>query len=84
MVATACYSYVAYLAWRRWRGLLRVVVVAVCVGVIFLVGLSRMYLGVHYLTDVVAGVLVGLLWAEVVMLAEQILERRRSSSAVTA
>lgn len=37
--------------------------VAVAVGIIALVGLSRLYLGVHYPTDILAGYAVGFAWA---------------------
>ena len=42
----------------------------------FLVGLSRVYLGVHYPTDVLAGWIVGLLWASVCWLVAQHFEVR--------
>lgn len=54
----------AYISWAtKWR------VAAVITGVVyaFLVGLSRLYLGVHYPSDVVAGWLVSTAWVLIVV-----------------
>ena len=40
-----------------------------------LVGVTRVYLGVHYPTDVLAGWLVGLSWALLCWLVERAIER---------
>jgi undecaprenyl-diphosphatase len=64
MSATIVYATVAYLAarlqkhrWSRWLTMLfaAIVIVLIC--------FSRLYLGVHYPSDVVAGVVIGLSWA---------------------
>ena len=51
-----------------------------CMGVAalatFLVGASRVYLGVHYPTDVLAGWMMGLSWALLCWIIERVLERR--------
>jgi len=55
---------------------LRVYVVASAALLAFLIGFSRVYLGVHHPTDVLAGWTVGLAWALVCGLAERALQRR--------
>src|SRR5215207_8803809 len=50
--------------------------IAVAMLTTVLVGLSRLYLGVHYPTDVLAGWLVGLSWALICWLLERSIERR--------
>lgn len=50
--------------------------IAIAMFVTFLVGLSRVFLGVHYPSDVVAGWLIGMTWALLCWVVERILERR--------
>jgi membrane-associated phospholipid phosphatase len=59
MVAAAFYLFLAYLAWQVLRGWPRVAVACGLVLLVLLIGLSRLYLGVHYLSDVVAGATLG-------------------------
>ncbi len=58
------YLVLAYLLARLGgRGPFRWIVIAVAGILILLIGLSRMYLGVHYPSDVLAGYLFGFVWA---------------------
>lgn len=50
---------------HRWAA--RVGAWAATIGVVMLIGFSRAYLGVHYVTDVLAGWLVGTAWAAAVI-----------------
>jgi undecaprenyl-diphosphatase len=64
MSATVVYSTVAYLAARLQRRHLHRVLTMICAALlILLIGISRLYLGVHYPSDVIAGVIIGLAWA---------------------
>jgi undecaprenyl-diphosphatase len=56
------YGFLAFLlcVGQRWR--VRVPVIAVTVVLVTLIGLSRLYLGMHWLSDVAAGYALGLAW----------------------
>lgn len=58
------------------RRLTRFYCMAVAMTATFLIGVSRVYLGVHYPTDVVAGWLIGFSWALLCWIVERTLERR--------
>lgn len=49
----------------------------VCTAMFLLIGLSRIYLGVHYTTDVIAGFAAALIWILVVRFVELQLARRK-------
>jgi undecaprenyl-diphosphatase len=64
MSAAIVYGTVAYLAARlHRRAWARALVMFAALIVIVMICISRLYLGVHYPSDVVAGVVIGLAWA---------------------
>lgn len=63
------------------RRLTKIYCCTVAMGLTGLVGLSRVYLGVHYPTDVLAGWIVGLFWASLWWLIAQHYEVRAGISA---
>lgn len=64
MSAAVVYGTIAFLLARlqpkRWSRALTITVALLLVG---LIGVSRLYLGVHYPSDVLGGVVIGLAWA---------------------
>lgn len=62
-IAAAFYGFVVYYLWRqtaRWGSRMNILFAGVILMVV--VGFSRLYLGVHFLSDVLGGYLLGLLW----------------------
>jgi len=56
----------------------RALTVTFAILMIALVGFSRMYLGAHYLTDVMAGMMEGVAWIALCLLVVEITRRRRN------
>lgn len=61
-VAMALYGFLMYAAWKLFPRY-RVLFVPLCATLILLVGFSRLYLGVHYPSDVIAGLILGGIFA---------------------
>ena len=53
---------VAYFLARRFNRLGEKAGVLIALGMVLAIGFSRIYLGVHYLSDVLAGYMAGLFW----------------------
>ena len=62
------------IAWRR------VIAVLGCTFMVALVGFSRIYLGVHYLSDVLAAVSMSMVWLVACLLAVRGLAHRRGAA----
>lgn len=82
MSSVIVYSVVAYLAARlQQRAASRVLTLLIAAFVILAISVSRVYLGVHYPSDILAGMLIGLAWAGfcmAVLEAAQLYARRNA------
>ncbi len=66
MIATAACGVFVYLLWGRLPSRrIRLLVAAAFGAVAALIGFSRLYLGVHYLSDVLGGIAAGVTWLSV-------------------
>jgi len=81
MGATLLYGLLALLAWKNLRN--RAARLACAVGACFwilLIGFTRIYLGAHYLTDVLGALAAGLFWLVFCWTAFETLRWRRDST----
>lgn len=78
-LTSACFfgAFAAILSARTKSRRVRVVVWILATTMFLLIGFSRIYLGVHYTTDVIAGFAAALIWILVVRFVEMQLRRRR-------
>ena len=81
MSAAAVYGTVAYLAARLQKRMThRIITLGAAFVLILLIAITRLYLGVHYPSDVLAGIIIGLAWASFCMAtleAIQVYARKR-------
>lgn len=67
---------------RMENRVLQVLVWQIAISLILLVGLSRVYLGVHYPSDVLAGWAVGVVWVTAVAVGDRLISHRRRRRAI--
>jgi undecaprenyl-diphosphatase len=78
LFATCFFGGIAVLLSHRIGGRpTQVLVWAMALALIVLIGVSRIYLGVHYPTDVVGGFAVGVIWVVSVAIGDRVAEHRR-------
>lgn len=76
MVAASFYGLIIYLTWKHVKHpLLRYFLVSFLVAFVIIIGFSRIYLRVHYATDVLAGFAAGLLWVMIGLYSLKRIER---------
>ena len=79
MLGAVFYGFLAYIFYLNLRKPYRTISVALFAVLVFFIGLSRIYLGVHYPSDVIAGYMAGTFWLASCMLALQVVRYYKSS-----
>src|SRR5215203_241285 len=74
-------AYFTVLAFRTWES--RVAVVFGAALLVVLIGFSRMYLGVHYFSDVLAGYAAGGVWLSALVTGTETIRRRTKEAKLT-
>jgi membrane protein DedA with SNARE-associated domain/membrane-associated phospholipid phosphatase len=82
MMAATFYGMIAYLLVKRtesWRR--KALAITLACFMVFIIGFSRIYLQVHYLSDVLAGFAAGLFWLTVCITGLEVFEAKKRASA---
>ena len=72
------FGFVAYLAWKFLAGWRRWIAISVCALLIVLIGPSRIYLGEHWVSDVIGSYIIGTFWLIILILMYQAALHQRS------
>lgn len=71
------FGFLAFLAWMHLTGRVRWIIIAVCSCLIVLIGPSRVYLGEHWVSDVIGSYLIGTFWLIILILLYVMVLHRR-------
>jgi undecaprenyl-diphosphatase len=72
------FGFVAYLAWKFLAGWKKWATISVCAALIVLIGPSRIYLGEHWVSDVVGSYIIGTFWLIILILLYKMVLFRRT------
>lgn len=71
------FGFVSFLAYRYINGRMRWTIISSCIAMVILIGPSRIYLGKHWLSDVIGSYVIGTFWLIIlVVLYLDVLSRR--------
>ncbi|MEM5312398.1 phosphatase PAP2 family protein [Paraburkholderia sp. JHI869] len=76
------YGFLTYLVCRGHRRQVQVRIVGISAAVIALISISRIYLGVHWFSDILAGLSLGTAWIAFLSVAHHLRDRDRQESFV--
>jgi len=82
--AVVTYGILAYMLLRMTPKTSHPVILVSAAALVFTIGSSRVFLQVHYLSDVIAGFLSGLCWLTFCIAGLRLIERRQTTSRMTA
>ena len=72
------FGFIAYLAWKFLAGWMRWTTISLCAILIMLIGPSRIYLGEHWVSDVIGSYIIGTFWLIILILLYQLVLYRGS------
>ncbi len=77
------FGFAGFLSWKFLEGWIRWITVSVCAILIVLIGPSRIYLGVHWVSDVIGSYVIGTFWLIILVLLYQLVLYRTGSPVET-
>jgi membrane-associated phospholipid phosphatase len=76
MGSLVAYGMLAYILTVAWRVPFPRTIVSLSVGLVLAIGFSRIYLGVHFFSDVIAGYAAATMWLAICICGCEIARRR--------
>jgi undecaprenyl-diphosphatase len=71
------FGLLVYLSWKHLTGWLRRISISACTALIVLIGPSRIFLGKHWVSDVIGSYIIGTFWLiNLILLYQMVLHRR--------
>jgi membrane-associated phospholipid phosphatase len=73
------FGFLAFLAWKHFSGWIRWITISSSIVLVMLIGPSRLYLGDHWLSDVIGSYIIGTLWLIILILLYLVVIHRHST-----